>query len=113
MRRTRVDEIEGLLADTADPDPKCRTAALRSLCPCHFKRNEPRVWDRVLELVADPSPEVRRAVFHLLGDGSPRQRETDVVAAMACFCHDSDERLRRRARRLMARYRRGSSVNIL
>ena len=26
---------------------------MQRLCPCHVKRNEPRVWERVLQLVDD------------------------------------------------------------
>jgi HEAT repeat protein len=113
MRRTRRGEIESLLEQSSDPDPKVRAAALRNLCPCHVKRNEPLVWDRVLELADDPSIEVRRQVFHLLGDGSPREREEEAVAAMERMTRDPDPKLRRHARKVMARYRRGGTINVL
>jgi hypothetical protein len=77
------------------------------------KRNEPRVWDRILALVDDPSPKVRTHVFHLLADGSPREREPEVVAAIERLQSDEDERLRRRARKLIAQYRRGGRINVL
>jgi HEAT repeat protein len=113
MKRTRRDAIDTLLEQTADPNPKVRARAVESLCPCHVKRNDPRVWDRVLSLADDPALEVRRWVFHLLGDGSPREREAEVVAAIERFTKDADKNLRRRARQVLAQYRRGSTINVL
>jgi hypothetical protein len=49
----------------------------------------------------------------LLADGSPREREAEVVAAVERFQQDPDKRLRRRARQLMAQYRRGGRINAL
>jgi len=112
-QRTSRDDIGELLLRTESTDPSIRAKALQSLCPCHVKRNEPRVWDRILSLVADPSPRVRSHVFHLLADGSPREREPDVVAAIEKLQQDPDERLRRRARKLLAAYRRGRRINAL
>jgi hypothetical protein len=113
MKRTRLEEIDGLLEQTGDPSAKVRAQALAALCPCHVKRNDPRVWDRVLELTEDPALEVRRWVFHLLGDGSPREREAEIVAAIERFTHDPDKTLRRRARQVLAKYRSGGTINVL
>ena len=113
LPRTSRADIDGLLEQTASTDEADRAAALRSLCPCHVKRNEPRVWDRILALVDDPSPKVRTHVFHLLADGSPREREPEVVAAIERLQSDADEKLRRRARKLIAQYRRGGRINVL
>jgi hypothetical protein len=79
-KRTRIDEIGVLLEQTADANPKVRALPVQTLCPCHTRRNESRVWDRVLELVEDPALDVRRCVFHLLGGGSRRDREQQMVA---------------------------------
>jgi hypothetical protein len=113
LPRTPRGDIDGLLELTADADAAVRAAALGALCPCHVKRNESRVWDRILARVDDPSPKVRSHVFHLLADGSPRERESEVVAAIERLQSDLDEKLRRRARKLMARYRRGERINAL
>jgi hypothetical protein len=113
MKRTRLDKIDAMLERTGDGNPKVRAWAVQSLCPCHVKRNDPRVWDRVLQLVDDPAVEVRRWVFHLLGDGSPREREAQVVAAMERFTLDPDKKLQRRARQVLAQYRRGGTINVL
>ena len=112
-KRTRVDEIDALLEQTVDANPKVRALAVQALCPCHTKRNDSRVWDRVLELVVDPALDVRRWVFHLLGDGSPRDRERQMVAAMQQFTRDPDRKLRRRARQVLAKYRSGGTINVL
>ena len=113
MERTRRDEIDTLLEQTAAADAKVRARAVQSLCPCHVKRNDARVWDRVLDLVDDPALEVRRWVFHLLGDGSPRAREAEIVSAMERFTRDPDKKLQRRARQVLAEYRRRGTINIL
>jgi hypothetical protein len=112
MKRTSTSEIDELLERTFNGNPAVRANALRELCPCHVKRYDERVWNRVLEMVEDPSEKVRRHVFHLLGDGSPREREADVVAAIERLRTDSDERLRRQARKLLAHYRRGGRINV-
>jgi hypothetical protein len=71
------------------------------------------VWNRILSLVNDPSSKVRSHVFHLLADGSPRERESDVVVAIERLGQDPDEKLRRRARKLLAHYRHGGRINVL
>ena len=113
LQRTERSSIDNLLVETHSDDEVVRLRALQSLCPCHVKRNEPRVWDRVLTMIADPSPRVRGSAFHLLADGSPREREGDVVAAIESLYNDPDEHLRRRVRKLLARYRRGGRINVL
>jgi hypothetical protein len=112
-KRTRLDEIDALLEQTSDGNPKVRAQAVQSLCPCHVKRNDAQVWDRVLALVDDPSLDVRRWVFHLLGDGSPREREAEVVAAFERFTRDPDKKLQRRARQVLAKYRQEGTINVL
>ena len=106
-------EIDGLLEQTHSADGAERAAAVKALCPCHVKRNESRVWDRILVLAEDPSAKVRSHAFHLLADGSPREREAEVVKAIERLQADPDERLRRRARKLTAQYRRGGRINVL
>jgi hypothetical protein len=113
MQRTCRGDIDELLDLTANADAAERARALQKLCPCHVKRNESRVWDRIIAMAGDPSPRVRSHAFHLLADGSPREREGEVVRAIEAMQLDPDERLRRRARKLMAQYRRGGGINAL
>jgi len=49
----------------------------------------------------------------MLADGSPREREREVVAAVVRLQADPDDSLRRRARKLIAQYRRGGRINVL
>jgi ribosome-binding protein aMBF1 (putative translation factor) len=113
ITRTERCAIDGLLERTQSDDERERARALQSLCPCHVKRNEPRVWDRILAMVEDPAAKVRSHVFHLLADGSPRDREAEVVQAIERLRCDPDEKLRRRVRKLLAHHRAGGRINVL
>jgi hypothetical protein len=113
FQRPSRDDIADILERTTSPDAAVRAEAVWSLCPCHVKRNEVVIWDRILALVDDPDTKVRSFVFHLLADGSPRDRQQEVVAAIEQFQSDPNVRLRRRARKLMAQYRRGGRINAL
>lgn len=111
--RTPADEIEALLLQTTDADPGVRCESVRHLCPCHVQANYDKVWDRLIELVDDPDPKVRKTVLHTLADGSPRERETEVVSAIEKLYNDPDLKLRKAVRTLLAKYRRGGRINIL
>ena len=113
MARVTLDEVQELLGQTYSADARDRAGAVRALCPCHVKRNEPRVWDRMIELACDPDAEVRRQVLHVLADGSPRERERQVVNAIETIAQDRDETLRRRARKVLAQYRKSGNINVL
>jgi hypothetical protein len=86
---------------------------VRQLCPCHLKRNDAQVWDRLIAMATDDDPKVRSTVLHVLCDGSPRSREQEVIAALPRMQRDNDEGLRRRARKVLAQYRRTGTVNVL
>lgn len=111
--RTRRDEIDDLLETTRSADARERRRAIQALCPCHVKVNDARVWDRALGMVDDPDRTVRSIVLHMLADGSPAEREAEVVAAVERLRNDPDLKLRRQARRLLARYRAGGRINVL
>jgi len=102
-----------MLERTHSPDAKERARALRDLCPCEIRVNVDDVWDRVLEMAGDPDPHVRSLVLHTLCDGSPASRRDDVVGAVEAMQQDVDTRLRRRARGVMAAYRRTGRINQL
>lgn len=107
------DDLAELMALTLDDDPMARRLALKNLCPCHVKANHPEVWERVLEMVDDPDPRVRDEVVHALGDGSPKDRVLEVVAAADKLRNDRDKRVRRRAQRILRSYHRTGKVNVL
>jgi hypothetical protein len=105
-------DVGTLLDLTFDPDARVRRRAVSQLCPCHLKRNDPRVWDRVLSLAGDPDRNVRNWVLHVLTDGSPRSRIAEVVRALEGMEHDVDPKLRRKARQVLAHFRRTGVLNI-
>ncbi len=109
----RRHDLDTWLDHSRDPDDLVRLRAAQRLCPCHTRRNEPRVWNRVLEMTKDESPRVRSAAFHALGDGSPKQYQELAVSAIESLYQDPDRKLRRRARRLLAYYRRTGKINVL
>jgi len=107
------DLLPELLAKAESSNAEARCQAARELCPCHVQGNVPEIWDRLLTLVHDPDVRVRKAVFHTLADGSPNEREAEVVAALESMYQDPDPGLRRHVRRLLAAYRRCGRINIL
>lgn len=113
--RSRVppQEIHAWLELTRHTDPKMRCKAVQALCPCHVKADDERIWLRLFELASDSDTRVRSQILHALGDGSPRSREAEVVAALQGMRDDPDLGLRRRVRRLLAHYRRTGKINIL
>lgn len=104
-------EIRHLLAASRDPDPEVRRRAVRELCPCQVKRNDPDVWERVFEMTRDPNVRVRRNALHGMIDGSPAGLAPRVVAALEAMRDDPEPKLRRNVRRILARYRRTGRIN--
>jgi HEAT repeat protein len=111
--RRSSSEVERLITLSEDPDANVRKTAVKNLCPCHVRANFPPAWDRILEMVADPSPLVRRAVVHLLADGSPRHRADEVVSALEGLRYDSDRVVRKQVARVLTAHRRTGRVNTL
>ncbi len=50
-------------------------------------------------MTADPDAVVRYQVLHTLCDGSPKEREDDIVSALQKMWNDPDEKIRRAVRR--------------
>ena len=113
QRRVRTGEIEEWLDHTHDADPKVRSNAVHTLCPCNVKANDDRIWERFFEMVGDDHVKVRGAILHALGDGSPRALEQRVVDAVARLAADPDPKLSKIARRVLDHYRRTGVINIL
>lgn len=109
---TRSVEIPDLLAQTYHDDPRVRWRALIQLCPCHVKRNRRQVWDRVISLTGDVDAKVRHAALHVLTDGSPRVREPENARILERLRDDPDPRQRRKAREILAQYRRTGTINV-
>jgi HEAT repeat protein len=107
------DDVMALLALTYDPRPSVRRWAAHRLCPCGLKRNVPQVWDRLLAMASDPDAAVRAQILHTLCDGSPRERQEQVLRAIQGMHDDPHPALRRRARQVLAQYRRTGRINVL
>jgi hypothetical protein len=110
--QTQASDIPILLEETRHGDPRVRQTAVRHLCPCHVKRNNHEVWDRMLSMASDPDVKVRRWVLHVLTDGSPRSRKAEVLQILEKMRDDPDTKVRRRARQILASYRRAGVLNI-
>lgn len=106
-----ASHTRALLDASRDPDPEVRRQAVRELCPCEVKRNDPEVWSRVFELTQDPNQRVRRNALHGMIDGSPREFEGRVVAALEAMRDDPEPKIRRNVRKILARYRRTGKIN--
>ena len=104
-------DIKTLIEETQSESPKMRKAALLQLCPCHVRNNVEVVWDRILEMSQDVDAGVRSIVLHNLCDGSPNSRQDEVIQAVEQLANDADLKIRRRARRALAVYRRTGIIN--
>jgi HEAT repeat protein len=111
--RQESDEIAEVIELSYSPNYKERAEAVRALCPCKLKSDYPQVWDRLIEMASDEHVQVRKNVFHVLADGSPRYREQQIVEVMQGMRNDPDLKLRRHVRRLLAHYNAGGRLNIL
>ncbi len=107
----RADIVDSLLEQSRDPEASVRKKAVRELCPCEIKFNSAPAWDRLIEMVEDPDVDVRRNVFHVLIDGSPNDRQNDVVAALERMRNDPYRKLRRLVRKVLARHHREGRIN--
>jgi len=90
-----------------------RKAALRSMCPCKVKREIDPFWIRIVEMCQDADDSVRYQVLHSLCDGSPLHLEELVAKTVRSFWNDSNEKIRRAARRAYNSWQRGDGINIL
>ena len=99
--------LHEVLQDTHEEDPD----ALKQLCPCRLRTNVKEAWIRHFELIHDPDTKVRGIALHNICDGSPKELESDVVSAVEHLTKDSDKKLRRRARQIMAVYGRTGKIN--
>ena len=111
--RTPRSEIPHLLELSRDSSPKVRRKAVQALCPCELKMHDPQVWQRFLEMADDPDPGVRRWIVHVLCDGSPASYQGSILDALDRLRIDSDERVRKFARKAQAAHRSSGKLNVL
>lgn len=84
-----------------------------NLCPCHVQGRDDEVWQRLFELLADPSPVVRAKAVHALADGSPREYADRIATEFAALRNDPDRTVRRMVGRVLSAYHRTGRVNVL
>ena len=112
LAKESEDFIE-ILSLTHNKNEQIRLKALRRLCPCQVGDEIKLFWDRIFELVEDPSADIRMQVLHNMCDGSPDSCEDRVVDALEFFNRDKDGEIRRKAHKVMASYSRTGKWNIL
>eukprot|EP00518_Triparma_eleuthera_P002452 CAMPEP_0182461662 /NCGR_PEP_ID=MMETSP1319-20130603/6175_1 /TAXON_ID=172717 /ORGANISM="Bolidomonas pacifica, Strain RCC208" /LENGTH=165 /DNA_ID=CAMNT_0024660977 /DNA_START=35 /DNA_END=532 /DNA_ORIENTATION=- len=112
-RVSDTEDIDEIVELTRHEDARVRQAALEQMCPCHVQDDIEDFWTRVIEMASDPSTAVRKQVLHTLCDGSPVERETEIVEALATFNTDDDREIRRIAHKVLASYSRTGRWNIL
>jgi|ERR1022692_583795 HEAT repeat protein len=95
--RTAGDALDGLLDLSRSEESRARRLVCKNLCTCHVRADDDRVWTRLLGLVGDPDPRVRRDVIHALTDSTPAPRVPAVIQALESRRNDPDERIRRRS----------------
>ncbi len=102
-----------VLVLTYNEDENIRCKALQRLCPCRVGDEYEQFWNRIFEMVEDPSPKIRYQVLHNMCDGSPDSMEERVVEALEKFNRDPDREVKRKAHKVLASYLRTGKWNVL
>jgi hypothetical protein len=111
--RTPRSEIPRLLELSRDRNPTVRRKAIAALCPCEVKLHDSAIWERFIEMADDPDALVRRWIVHVLCDGSPTIYEARILGVLEKLRNDTDERVKKPARRVLAAHRHGGTLNVL
>jgi hypothetical protein len=93
--------LAAILCDLESPDARTRADAVRRLCPCRGTEWGVPVFPRVWELRNDPSPIVRHAVRHDLGE-NPDWGEREELRRL------EGQRIRQELRRVQAEIEDGA-----
>ena len=127
MAHQRQPDVHDLLGQTLALDPRQRIEAVRLLSSTLGRTAEveaaaagpggaaspavvDEVWDRVIELAADPDHVVRRTVLHALANEAPDARSGEVGAVLCRLTGDVDDGLARRARKVRDRFLRDQAA---
>ena len=105
--------FQEVLILTHDKDEDVRMKALQRLCPCRVGDEYEQFWNRIFEMVDDPSPKIRYQVLHNMCDGSPDSVEERVAEALEKFNRDPDQEVKRKAHKVLASYLRTGKWNVL
>lgn len=107
------ETTEFFIAETMEKDWKRRKEALKTLCPCKVKHYDPKIWDRIFEMVTDENELVREQVVHTLCDGSPKELEEEVITKLESLWNDPSEKVKKKVRKALNSYRRTGVWNVL
>jgi len=107
-----ADSVQQALAASYDTDPLARRLAAKNLCPCHVRSNRAEVWERLIELANDPDPGVRSDALHALTDGAPKPYWPRIATVLNDRRRDDNPKIRRMAKRLLARQRSSGTFNV-
>ena len=75
------------------------------------KAKLPDLWRRLLELMHDSDPNVRRWVIEAVGDGTPAKYRRVIVGRLMMLAEDSDARVRRCAQKALESYRKEAQLS--
>ena len=106
-------DVDTLIEQTKDSNSSVRLNALKKMCPCKIKEDIDVFWDRIFEMVYDVDENVRYQILHTICDGSPNHLEEKVNDALEVFNRDPNNKIRRRAHKVIASYSRTGKWNIL
>jgi hypothetical protein len=101
------------LEKTKDSNARNRYLALKDICPCRVKEDINLFWNRIFEMAHDEDPTVRYQVLHTICDGSPNHLEQNVLDTLEIFNRDVDQKIRRKAHKILANYKATGKWNIL
>ena len=108
-----MSSLEQIITESRDTNPKLRLKALKQMCPCKVLDDFDKLWTRIFEMVDDTDSDIRYQVLHTICDGSPSHLETKVAESLEKFNHDPDQKIRRRAHKVLASYLRTGKWNVL
>ena len=77
--------FEEVLILTSNKDEQIRLRALQRLCSCSVGDAYEQFWQRIFEMVDDPSAKIRDEVLQNMCEGSPDEMENKVVEALEKF----------------------------
>ena len=103
------DDIMSLLDSV---DSKVRSMAIERIRDSSIQEEEP-FWEKMYELVKDPSAEVRLQVLLAFSENADESMEPDLTDALESFNRDKDSDIKRKAHKIIASYSRGGKLNVL
>ena len=108
-----MSDVFEQIEKTKSSNARTRYLALKDICPCRVKEDIDLFWNRIFEMAHDEDALVRSQVLHTICDGSPNHLEQNVLDTLEIFNRDPDQKIRRRAHKVLASYKATGKWNIL